>query len=249
METRSTPTYNHPQAYLGAKGIEFRPTGTNELRFDCPFCTPPDTGGHCYIDAESGLYKCHKCGAKGNLRTLQRDFGDVVDVAREHDPAERERARILQAAADHCAKRLEKEPTGTLAKRGITPETADRFRVGYDDGTLAQHLIGKQGFRPEQLQDIGLINREGNDSLYRRLIFPTIVHGQVVHLSGRSIDQGNDLRWQHFKGPIDHLFNEDSLGSPEVIVTEGPFDCLTASQWGHPSVCVFGDRSGGRETR
>jgi DNA primase len=229
-----------PEAYLATKGFDFRPTGTNQLRFNCPFCNPPDTGAHCYMDVGSGQYKCHKCGAQGNLRTLQRHFGDVAEVMHDRNPVERERAQILQAAADYCAGRLDKEPTRALAKRGITPQTADRFRVGYDDGTLAQYLIQAESLRPEQLQDLGLTNGDGNDSLYRRLIFPTIVEGRIVHLSGRSIDQDNDLRWQHIRGPIDHLFNEDSLATPEVIVTEGPFDCLTASQWGHSSVCMFG---------
>jgi len=43
-----------------------------QLIFHCVLCD--DQTGHLYVDAQRGVWKCHKCGAEGNLLTLMRTW-------------------------------------------------------------------------------------------------------------------------------------------------------------------------------
>ena len=72
------------QQYLNSKNIEFA-SRNGELITSCLFCGGDEkrnklTECHLYINEESGLYQCKRCGAEGNLVTLSRHLGD--------DPAE-----------------------------------------------------------------------------------------------------------------------------------------------------------------
>jgi hypothetical protein len=62
-----------PEAYLQAKGIEFRYNG-NELQFPCPWC------GHdtFSMNAQTGLFRCwraNQCGVTGGLYKLVKASG------------------------------------------------------------------------------------------------------------------------------------------------------------------------------
>jgi len=51
--------------------------GANERRFNCPFCPPtrPDKKHHLYFNIQTGLWTCHRCGAKGARRHFYELLG------------------------------------------------------------------------------------------------------------------------------------------------------------------------------
>ena len=68
--------------YLSKKGIGYRESG-RELIAKCIFSNcdlnSRENEGHLYFDIDTGQYQCKKCDAKGNIITLQKYFGDVVE--------------------------------------------------------------------------------------------------------------------------------------------------------------------------
>jgi DNA primase len=73
-----------------------------------------------------------------------------------------------------------------------------------------------------------------------RIVIPDICGGRAVWLSGRSID-GRDPRYLNLRVATP-LLGLDLVRSDQVVVTEGPFDWLTAAQWGLPAVALLGTR-------
>ncbi len=67
--------------YLTRKGTAFRESG-KELIAHCLFssCDNDSVGNeaHLYFSAETSQYDCKKCGAKGNIFTLAKHFGDDI---------------------------------------------------------------------------------------------------------------------------------------------------------------------------
>lgn len=103
---------------------------------------------------------------------------------------------VLEAAARFYRDALETAPfselaRGALEERGITAETAERFRLGYAPAqwdALAQHLRAKR-FSPADGELAGLLlpGRRGYYDRFRhRLMFPVLDQaGRVVAFSGR----------------------------------------------------------------
>jgi hypothetical protein len=230
-------------AYLATKGMDPKPTSTGEYRVNCCSCPDGDSGRHLYISADSGAFMCHRCGCKGSFGDLRRLLGDDLPRVTENSGNGRSRGPILDATVLYLVERFEPHAKAYLERRGISPETGRRFRVGYDDGGLVKHLV-ELGFTQDECHEAGLANEAGNDALYERVVFPNAVDGRVVHLSGRSIE-GSDLKWRHTKGEISHLYNEACLkdgGSP-ILAVEGIVDCLAAHEMGHAAVATYGTGS------
>ena len=127
--------------------------------------------------------------------------------------------------------------------RGFTDETITRFRIGYANGGLKQHLMEKCEFPLELCLKSGVLKRrdggQTNDFFYKRIIFPNLKQGRVVHLSGRTLD-GKNPKFLHLSGSLRYLFNEDDLLNEEVILAEGVPDCISAVQAGFHAVAVLG---------
>lgn len=72
--------YGDVQRYLDKKGVDYTIRG-DELLVDCFFgdCDSDSHPNehHLSFNNRTGQYHCFKCGAKGNLITLKRHFGDI----------------------------------------------------------------------------------------------------------------------------------------------------------------------------
>lgn len=168
---------------------------------------------------------------------LDADELKVINETRQIQDVLTATAKFYQASLSSDARRYLHE------NRGFTDETISRFRIGYANGGLKQHLIADRRYSLELCLRAGVLKRRDggqiNDFFYKRIIFPNLKQGRVVHLSGRVLED-KDPKYLHLPGPLRYLFNEDDLLNEEVILTEGVPDCISAVQAGFHAVAVYG---------
>ena len=121
-----------PVAFLESQGWAFKQQG-QELVTMCPFCEKPD---HLWINQESGVWKCHRCGESGNLYQLRKrlglangngrfqTIGQALGAKSKRIPPERVEAMHAallkdQEALDYCTK-----------TRRWSVEMVKRFKLG-----------------------------------------------------------------------------------------------------------------------
>jgi DNA primase len=104
---------------------------------------------------------------------------------------------------------------------------------------LRRHLTA-QGYSFDLLQRLGLLNPQGCDTFYRRIIFPCCQSGRVVNLYGRSI--GSAFAHRFLPGSKGGLYAWEQVQQcPEVILVEGLFDYAVLWQAGFRHVtCSLG---------
>jgi DNA primase len=176
-----------------------------------------------YVVPAKGFYKCFGCGESGDvfaflMKHAGLSFQEAVEklAAREgieipraetrpEDDALRPYREAVAFAADFYQRQLLDDRAGARAReyleaRGIAPEAADRFLLGF--APAGWHALRDaarvHGFSDEVLEAAGLIKRseqaeEPYDRLRDRLIFPiTDARGRVIGFGGRVL--GPDAR-------------------------------------------------------
>lgn len=208
--------------YLRDKGFHLKNAGDQNVHSACIFCQEdPGARGRLYInvnpDADiAGLYFCHRCGAKGNLVTLKRHYGDAVDG---NDLDSATRAEILACAAAFYRRQLDKFPDVyaylTGPRRGLLPATIDAHLIGYAPMGFNSDITNPGVHRPRRLystlraaefapKDIlatGLAVERDNhivDALAGMVTIPYMVGGNVVAIRGRTWPQNAEdfASWQ-----------------------------------------------------
>ena len=97
-----------------------------------------------------------------------------------------------------------------LAKRKLSREICELFKVRYD---------------PK----------------YRQVIFPAYdMNGNLVMLAKRSIDVKSFYLDKDVEKPVYCLDYVMKNNIKTVLITEGPFDCLTGWEYGFPTIATFG---------
>jgi hypothetical protein len=215
--------------YLSSKGIQvFRANGA-EVTFHCLWCPDGDARGKgkCYLNAESWLYDCKRCGERGNRKTLYRHFGDEDETVFEpgQDPAARR--AVLEAATDVSAEMLvnNQHILDYLKGRGLTLQTIVDYRLGYVPKSWSL-CASIEGARADKINS-GMMTQSGRDFFSDRITIPYLQRGQVIQVRGK------DPNGKYFTpaGDSVRLFNADKLaGAEDVIITEGEFDCLVLQQ-------------------
>jgi len=240
------------------------------------------------VSPDVGLYFCFGCKASGDalrfyeqmegvtfpeaLRALAERAG--VEVPETRDPeriAEERRQRdvgerllaVCEAATLFYLDCLRDAPfselaRGALEERGVTDETAERFRLGYApaqwDG-LAQHLKAKR-FSPADGELAGLLlpGRGGYYDRFRhRLMFPVLDRGgKVVAFSGRLLPVSEEIpegivpteTGKYVNSPETPIYHKGELlyglsnartamrHKAEAVLVEGNFDVVQMHQHG-----------------
>ena len=128
-----------------------------------------------------------------------------------------------------------------LQQRGLRdPSLRQQLRIGYAPGGSLRRYLMAQGYSFELLQRLGLLNSQGRDTFYGRIVFPLIQGGRVVNLYGRSL--GDDFAHRFLPGPKGGLYAWEQVRQyPEVILVEGLFDYVVLRQAGfHHLTCCLG---------
>ncbi|MDD2917169.1 MAG: DNA primase [Candidatus Gracilibacteria bacterium] len=135
------------------------------------------------------------------------------------------------------------EKLNYLLKRGISPETIDRFKLGYSGNPreLFARLKDK-GFTEQNIIESGIFVGPGRDKFYGRIIFPIAnFAGHTVAFTGRIIDKGEP---KYLNSPVSDIFNKSAIlygfhlakstiaKEQSVIIVEGQMDTVTLHQAG-----------------
>jgi len=169
---------------------------------------------------------------------------------------QRRHIELLKAAAGGYEKFLWKSPAGERARRyltsrGISEETARKFRLGYapEGGIGLSALIRSLKVSPQDALDVGLLRHGRDGSFYElfrsRLVFPIIVPGgNVVGFSARALPGTQEEKVKYINSPDTVYFHKgeilygmaQALGvvrrSGTVILVEGNFDLIAMVQEG-----------------
>jgi DNA primase len=272
-------------AELVGQYVPLRKVGTRFIA-RCPFHdekTPSFS-----VSPDKGFYFCFGCKAAGDaigfyqqlegvtfpeaLRALAeraglempetRDPERIAEDRRQRDVTERLYA-VCEAASLFFEQCLEDAPfselaRGALEERGVSPEVAKQFRLGYApaqwDG-LALHLRAKR-FSPADAELAGLLlpGRGGSYDRFRhRLMFPVFDRaGRVVAFSGRILPVSEEIpegvvpaeTGKYINSPETPVYHKGDLlyglanarvamrQKAEAIVVEGNFDVVQMHQHG-----------------
>lgn len=238
----------------------------------CPFHNE-DTPSFS-VNPDKQFFKCFGCGEGGNIigfimkvenlgfpdavRRLADRYGIVIpekDLTPAQMAASQEKQRLLQAHTDAAAFYAAALPASQAAaaylkKRGIAPEIAERFGLGFspegDWQALPNHLIGR-GYSEEILIKAGLVGKSAKngrcfDKFHGRLIFPIRDNrGAVIAFGGRALGDEQPKYLNSMGTPIynksSHLYALDLASSAiarekTAYIMEGYMDVLTAHSFG-----------------
>ena len=227
---------------------------------------------HCFGCGESGDVIAFVMKARGltfieAIKDLAQAAGVVVP---ERDLSPEERARltarqdlftVCEAAASLFHTTLLTQPEGEpgrayLANRGITLETAVKYRLGFaPDGwdRLARHLQSKRIAAPLAAQAGVLKRRDGKDGVYdvfrNRLIFPILDdRDRPIAFGGRILPEapkdGRDPGPKYLNSPESPIYKKNEVlyglswarsqaqRKDRLILVEGYFDAVSLWQAG-----------------
>lgn len=247
--TRTTPAIRayHSLAALEAQDPTARPAnGRGERRFHCPDCRDlhsESSGRTLAVNAESGAYHCHRCGAKGLLLDAQTRRAPSIQGERRSS-RQIVRERLLRAAT------LPPErPAPPAARRDgdyLKIKTPVRMvpladpvaapAVAYLEGRSIPHGLAAQAgamFAPEY---------PGWPGGYRPCVFWPVVDAAGSVIAGQARRLDGDADKCRSQGPISGGCFETpgAWSAPRLIVTEAPLDALSLALCGFPAVALCG---------
>jgi DNA primase len=231
--------------YLQQQNWIGRPAGHEEYVGLCPL--HEESRPSFYVNTHKDVFYCHGCGQGGDLiRFLQLSRQMPFRKSLAHlDPSARgdDVIAVLEQAATFYQHQLNQYPEalGYLWQRGVYhPALIRELGIGYaPGGSLRRHLTA-QGYSFELLRTAGLINVQGADALYQRIVFPLRQCQRIVNLYGRSIDSAFAHRF--LPGSKGGLYAWEKVRHyDEVILVEGLFDYGSLRQAGfYNTTCSLG---------
>ncbi|HEY7654327.1 MAG TPA: DNA primase [Methylomirabilota bacterium] len=236
----------------------------------CPFHTEKTPS--FTVNPKRNIYHCFGCGAGGDafsflmrqdrvafpeaVRTLAERAGVALPTAGrapEMDNKLEALRRVMALAADFYTQSLwergGEKAKAYLEQRGVDPEVARRFGLGYapESWNALLGVMAKQGIGDDALVQAGLALARQNapgfyDRFRGRLLFPIRdVQGRVVAFGGRALS-GEEPKYLnspetplYVKGQTLYALDMAKTAIRDrgrAIIVEGYLDCLMAHQHG-----------------
>lgn len=211
--------YKEVTNYLSTHNITYKTSGDKtEAIINCLFCE--DTKFHLYINNLEGCFLCHKCGTEGSWKNLVEKLGDnslpqLENTSRIEYSAELETTTFDSSLIKEYHQNLPERIREYFKsdKRGLTDDSIDEYKIGWDDKS-------------------------------KSITIPVYDHkGNLVNIRHRRDPQRSSgpKIWGE-KGGKASLFNIKALelvkkqDNPAILITEGEFDAMIATQYGFPAV-------------
>lgn len=200
---------------------------------------PHHDGGHektpacnIYIGNDTklpyGYFNCFVCGEKGSFLKFVAECFDA--------PESYAKAWLLKNfGGELIAKNLFMgEPIVLNRNKGI--------KKHLDESVLDQYQTWNPYLAKRKLsREICELFKVRYDPKYRQVIFPAYdMNGNLVMLAKRSIDVKSFYLDKDVEKPVYCLDYVMKNNIKTVLITEGPFDCLTGWEYGFPTIATFG---------
>jgi DNA primase catalytic core len=233
--------------YLRQQNWTGRPAGQGpEFVGLCPL--HHETRPSFYVNARKNLFYCHGCGQGGDLirfveLSQHLSFHQSLAYLERQSVPPVDPAAVLERAAAFYQQQLDRYPEARqyLEQRGVRdPALIRELHIGYaPGGSLRRHLLA-QGCSLDRLRHTGLVNPQGHDTFYQRVVFPCCQDGRIVNLYGRST--GTAFAHRFLPGSKGNLFAWEAVRQfPSVILVEGMFDLAVLWQAGfRHATCSLG---------
>lgn len=265
-----------PLSVIVGRYVQWDKKKTNHTRRDywgcCPFHGEKSPSFH--VDDKRGIYHCFGCGVHGDhfrflMEKAGRSFPEAVEeVARdagvtlpvqtpEVQARDAKRLTLLEAnekAARWFQAQLQQsgEAKAYLARRGISAEEAQRFRLGYapDGNGLLKATLGQQA----DMVEAGLLGQKDGrafDWFRNRLMFPILdKKGHAIAFSARAMADGQEPKY--LNSPETPIFDkgatfyngaaarEAAWAGATLVVVEGNIDAIAATRTGVAAAAPMG---------
>lgn len=214
--------------YLSGKGIRTWPAAGSEVTAHCFFlCNHDKLKGKLYLNQETWLFDCKRCGTQGGRKFLLGHFGDHDDTTwlPGANPVTR-----MQLLADYTALTVQllennEDKLLYLLRRGLSAETIMDAKLGYVPPSFS--VCGSlEGYSRKDFEAAGVI-KGGGEFHAGRITIPYTDRDQVLQIRGKVPDG----KYWTPAGDSVRLYRAESLrGAAEAIITEGEFDALILAQ-------------------
>src|ERR1017187_9183698 len=215
-----------------------------ELRGRCPI-HKGEGAESFHANTEKNAFHCFSCQAKGNVL----DFVAAMEKCSVRDAGLRLQGWFQISGTGEAPAASQKPPTGSqpvreeAGERGA-PNKPLGFRLKGIDHRYP--YLAQRGIDPETAEYFGVGFFSGKGSMSGKIVIPIENEaGELVAYAGRSID-GSEPKYKlpagFKKGQV--LYNlaraleEDSTGA--VVLVEGFFDCMKVVQAEHVCVALMG---------
>jgi DNA primase len=234
--------------YLRQQNWEASPAGHGSPEFVglCPL--HQETQPSFYVNARKNLFYCQGCGQGGDLirfieLSRHLSFRQSLAYLQQQSAPPADSAAVLEQAAAFYQEQLDRYPEARhyLEQRGLHDAALiQQLRIGYAPGASLRRHLTTQGYAFDLLQRVGLLNSQGRDTFYGRVVFPCYLDGRIVNLYGRSL--GDTFAHRFLSGHKGGLYAWEQVRQcPEVILVEGLFDYVVLWQAGfHHLTCSLG---------
>jgi DNA primase len=255
--------------------VRLKKSGTQRYMGLCPFHSEKTPSFTVHVVHQ--FYKCFSCGAGGDvvkfvmekegisfyeaLKLLAERYGIPMPKRSQYaDEDSKLRGAIYQMhelAQENFRANLDspagEAARGYLARRGVTPETAEQFGLGYSDrsGRALLRLYEHRSFPAAQMDQAGLVGKRQDGSMYdrfrNRLMFP--IHnesGKIIGFGGRALAAEEEPKYLNSpETPIYkksyvlynlHRAKEAIRKDDRVILVEGYMDAIGVTAAGFRGV-------------
>jgi DNA primase len=231
--------------YLEQHDWKGRPAGRWEYVGLCPL--HEETRPSFYVNTRKDVFYCHGCGRGGDLiRFLQLSrlsLRESLACLDSQITPEADSSAVLEQAGAFYRQQLDRHPEALdyLHRRGLhDPLLIGELGIGYAPGGMLCRFLTAQGHSFAMLRRLGLINSQGADALYQRIVFPLRQGEHIVNLYGRSL--GAAFAHRFLPGSKGGLYAWEKVRHlSAVILAEGLFDYAALRQAGFSNVtCSLG---------
>ena len=224
--------------YLAGQGWQpVRHIARGRLMGLCPL--HPDRRPSFLVDPGNSLFYCYGCCRGGDvIRFVELSqglpFSEALALLRRWAGAD----SLLSDTVRFYQMQLHRHPEAVayLSQRGVCqPELVEQMRIGYAPGRCLRAWLMSLGYSLGDLQQAGLVTREGLDAMAHRIVIPL-----EANLYGRSLGRACPHRF--LPGGKGGLYGWQFVRDcPQIVLVEGLFDWAVLWQAGFRNVtCSLG---------